>query len=86
MKMDKGVLRLHQPSEYKYRVSGHNKMIKLPNGKIAKQATEKERSCYEQIMRSNSDLARFSASYFGLQPIEVSFVLYYNIADYISLK
>ena len=34
MKMDKGVLRLHQPSEYKYRVSGHNKMIKLPNGKV----------------------------------------------------
>ena len=34
MKMDKGELRLHQPSEYKYRVSGHNKMIKLPNGKV----------------------------------------------------
>ena len=27
------VSRLHLPSEYEYRVSGHNMMIQLPNGK-----------------------------------------------------
>ena len=54
-----------------------------------------EWSCYEQMLRSNSDLARFSASYFGLQFIKVLFLfercmpfIYFRsggLAIYISL-
>ena len=44
-----------------------------------------EWSCYEQMLRSNSDLARFSASYFGLQLIEVLF-LFAMILQILSLS
>ncbi|KAK8820367.1 hypothetical protein WA577_006431 [Blastocystis sp. JDR] len=60
------------PSEYTYRVSGHNTMIKLADGKIAKHATEKEHYCYEQMYKKNSKLIDFSATYFGVHPIDVN--------------
>ena len=38
---------------------------------IAKHATEKEHYCYEQMYKKNSKLIGFSATYFGVHPIDV---------------
>lgn len=70
------------PSEYTYRVSGHNTMIKLADGKVGgfewyshrSQSTRLRRShyCYEQMYKKNSKLIDFSATYFGVHPIDVN--------------
>ena len=58
MKMDTGAVRLRKPSDYQYRVSGHNKMIKLPNGKVG--CYHSECNCRSQSMLQKKNICAMS--------------------------